>query len=54
MASIETKQNAVKEAPIDNRMKSPDFGWLNIDRYESYKYYSRYKELTSHWKNKGK
>ena len=29
MARIGTKQNAA----IVNRMKSPDFGWLNVDRY---------------------
>ena len=29
MARVGTKQNAA----IVNRMKSPDFGWLNVDRY---------------------
>ena len=33
MARIGTKQNAAKEAPIVNRLKSPDFVWLNVDRY---------------------
>ena len=33
MARIGTKQNAAKEAPIVNRLKTPDFGSLNVDRY---------------------
>ena len=33
MARIRSKQNAAKEAPIVNRLKSRDFGWLNVDRY---------------------
>ena len=33
MARIGTKQNDAKEAQIVNRIKSPDFGWLNVDRY---------------------
>ena len=28
-----TKQNTAKEAQIVNRIESPDFGWLNVDRY---------------------
>ena len=35
---IGTKQNAAKEAPIVNHMKSPDFGWLNVDGYELFNY----------------
>ena len=34
MARIRTKHNTAKEAPVVNCLKSPDFGWLNVDRYE--------------------
>ena len=34
MAKIGTKQNAAKEAVRANRVKPPDFRWLNVDRYD--------------------
>ena len=30
---VGTKQNAAKEEPTANCVKSPDLGWLNVDRY---------------------
>ena len=36
VAKIGTKENAAKVAPIANCVKSPNFGWLNVDRYVLY------------------
>ena len=33
MAGIGTKQNETEAAAMVNRLKSPDFGFLNVERY---------------------
>ena len=33
---IRVGQNVEKEASIVDRVKSPDFGWLKVDKYELY------------------
>ena len=44
---IGTKQNAAKEAKIVNHVKSPDCGWLNVDRYDIYIYHQLHSDTSS-------